>query len=105
MVFVIKQGTPTYEELEALAYQISGKWMKLGRLLGVKEPELENVDQRHKQLYKKAYHMLRIWKEENGRAATHQRLTAALHHELMQRRDLAEQICHTHGNYYLLKFT
>ena len=105
MVFVVKQGTPTYEEVEVLAYQISGKWMKLGRLLGVKEPKLQYVDQRHKQLYEKAYHMLMIWKQENGRAATHQLLTAALQHELVQRRDLAEQICHKHGNYYLLKFT
>ena len=79
--------------------------MKLGRLLGVKEPKLQYVDQRHKQPHEKAYHMLMIWKRENGRAATHQLLTAALQHELVQRKDLAEQICHKHGNYYLLKFT
>ena len=79
--------------------------MKLGRLLGVKEPKLQYVGRRHKQLYEKAYHMLMIWKQENGLAATHQLLTAALQHELVQRKDLAEQICHKHDNYYLLNFT
>ena len=44
--------------------------------------------------------MLMHWKQENGREATYQILNAALRHKLVQRKDLAEQICYNHGNYF-----
>lgn len=36
----------------------------------------------------------------NGSAATYQILKAALQHEFVQRKDLAEQICYNHGNIF-----
>ena len=44
--------------------------------------------------------MLKRWKQMNGSAATYQILNAALQHELVQRKDLAQQICYNHGNYF-----
>ena len=72
----------------------------LGRRLGVEEAELENIEQRHKDLEKRGYAMLMHWKQKNSSAATYQILNAALQDERVQRKDLAEQICDNHGNYF-----
>ena len=66
----------------------------------MEEPELENIEQRHKDLEKRGYDMLRHWKQKNGSAATYQILIAALQDDCVQRKDLAEQICNNHGNYF-----
>ena len=96
----MKQGTPTDDELEKLGKEIAEKWMKLGRRLKVEESELQDIEQRYQQLCERGYHMLMHWKRKNGSAATYQILNAALQHELVQRKDLAEQICYNHGNYF-----
>ena len=44
--------------------------------------------------------MLMRWKRENGCRATYQILNYALQHKYVQRKDLAEQICYNHGNYF-----
>ncbi|PFX26477.1 hypothetical protein AWC38_SpisGene8872 [Stylophora pistillata] len=90
----VKQGSPTDDELQELGNEIAGKWMRLGRCLGVKEPNLQDIEQNHRQLPEKGYYMLMHWKQENGSTATYQILNAALQHELVQRKDLAEKICH-----------
>ena len=74
--------------------------MKLGRRLGVEELELQDIEQRHRQLCERGYHMLMGWKHKDGSAATYQILNAALQHELVQRKDLAQQICYNQGNYF-----
>ena len=66
----------------------------------MEEPELENIEERHKDLEKKGYAMLMHWKQKNGSAATYQILIAALQDDRVQRKDLAEQICNNHGNYF-----
>ena len=66
----------------------------------MEEPELENIEQRHKDLEKRGYAMLMHWKQKNSSAATYQILKAALKHKSLQRKDLAEQICDNHGNYF-----
>ena len=97
---LVIQGTPNDDELEELGRQIGAKWDTLGRRLGVQEPELENIEQRHKDLEKRGYAMLMHWKQKNGSEATYQILKAALQHKRVQRKDLAEQICDNHGNYF-----
>ncbi|XP_022808327.1 uncharacterized protein LOC111345311 isoform X2 [Stylophora pistillata] len=92
----VKKGTPTNEELEKLGNEIGELWIKLGRRLGVKEPKLQDINQRNEQLCERGYYMLMAWKQENGSVATYQILNAALQHELVQRKDLAEQICYNH---------
>ena len=71
-----------------------------GRCLEVEEAELENIEQRQKDLEKRGYAMLMHWKQKNGSEATYQILKAALQHKLVQRKDLAEQICDNRGNYF-----
>ena len=44
--------------------------------------------------------MLMHWKQKNSSAATYQILNAALQDEGVQRKDLAEEICYNHGNYF-----
>lgn len=90
---IVKQGTPTNDELEKLGKEIAEKWMQLGRRLRVEEPKLRDIEQSHRQLCEKGYNMLLAWKQKNGFAATYEILNAALQHELVQRRDLAEQFC------------
>ena len=98
-LFLVKHGSPTDDELEELGNEIAEKWMTLGRRLGVKEPNLQDIEQNHRQLPEKGYYMLMDWKQENGSTATYQILNAALQHKLVQRKDLAEKICHKNGNY------
>ena len=44
--------------------------------------------------------MLMHWEQKNSSAATYQILNAALQDERVQCKDLAEQICDNHGNYF-----
>ncbi|PFX17719.1 putative ATP-dependent RNA helicase DDX60 [Stylophora pistillata] len=90
-------GSPTENELEELGHEIAEKWMKLGRRLGVKDPKLQDIEQRYEQLCEKGYQMLIHWKQGYGSAATYQTLNAALQHKSVQRKDLAEKICCKNG--------
>ena len=45
--------------------------------------------------------MLLRWKQEKGSSATYKVLCDALEHELVQRKDLAEQFCYINGKYFL----
>ena len=92
---VEKEGTPTDNELEELGGEIGKVWKKLGRRLGVIDPNIEEIDQAHSE---KGYHMLKHWKQDKGSAATYQALREALQHELVQRKDLAEMFCYRNGN-------
>ena len=77
-------------------------WKRLGRRLHVSDAKLREIDQAYDQLSKKGYYMLKHWRQEKGSAATYQALCDALKHRLVQREDLAVQICYIKGNYILL---
>ena len=96
----MKNGTPAYDELEALGYEIAELWTKLGRHLKVDESKLEEIRQAQL-LSDKGYHMLKFWKQKNGSGATYQALCDALKDNLVQRQDLAERFCYFKGNYFL----
>lgn len=95
----MKQGIPTSLELEKLGDKIAEKWEKLGRRLGISDAKLEEIKQAYDRLSEKGYRMLQQWKQENGSSATYKALCDALEHELIQHRDLAEEICYMNGNY------
>ena len=99
-LFVVKQGIPAYVELEKLGVDIGRNWKKLGRRLGVSDPELEDIDQHHDEMSEKGYYMLKHWVQENGSDATYQALRNGLLNELVQRKDLAEKFCYINGNYF-----
>ena len=86
--------------MEELSNKIAEKWMELGRLLEVKEPKLLAIKQIYEELSERGYSLLMNWKQENGCKATYQILNSALQHKLVQRKDLAEQICYNHGNFF-----
>lgn len=83
--------------------KIAEKWEKLGRRLGISDANLQEISQAYDQLSEKGYHMLKLWKQEKGSAATYEALCTELKHRLVQRQDLAEQFCLMNGNYYFLQ--
>ena len=101
---VVKDGTPTDEELEELGDKIVENWKKLGRRLDVTDSKLLEIGQAHEQPSEKGYYMLKHWKQEKGSAATYQALGGALKHKLVQRQDLAEQLCYISGKYLIFYF-
>ena len=104
-LFVVKQGIPAYVELEELGVDIGRDWKKLGRRLGVSDPEIEDIDQHHDQMSEKGYHMLKHWIQENGSDATFQALCNGLSNGLVQRKELAEKYCYINGNYFSPLYT
>lgn len=92
----VKTGIPSNDVLEKLANDVhtdSNTWKKLARRLGITEPNITAIDDRHKGLSEKAYHMLLQWKQGNGSQATYQVLFEALTNELVRCRTLAETYC------------
>ena len=92
-VIVVKEGKPSDEELETLSQLIAEGWKPLGRRLGMDESKLTGFHKGNEEYSEKAYQMLLFWKRREGSAATYQVLHGALCHSLVNRRDLAEDIC------------
>lgn len=92
-VFIVKEGTPSDEELETLSQLIAEGWKPLGRRLGMNESKLTAFDKENQEYSEKPYKMLLCWKQREGSAPTYQVLHDALCHSLVDRRDLAEEIC------------
>lgn len=93
----VKEGNPSYYELEGLSQKIV-HWRSLGRRLNFHEAQLHGFDNENSQWREKAYAMLRKWKERDGPDATYQVLYEVLCHEYVQRKDLAQKFCcHVEG--------
>ena len=92
-VIIVKGGTPSDEELETLSQLIAEGWKPLGRRLGMNESKLTAFHKDNDEYSEKAYQMLLFWKRREGAAATYQVLHDALCHSLVNRTDLAEEIC------------
>ena len=91
-LFLVNQGVPSDEELEWLSLKLD-KFNTVGRRLEVEEAILTALDNGNMNFSEKLYRMLRHWKESRGFAATYTVLHDALCHPLVNRRDLAEQVC------------
>ena len=93
-LLAVKAGGPTDEELQAIAGKIGGKWKALGRQLKIQEAQLIGFDRDQPDEYEKAYGMLVEWKQRGGSEnANYQILKEALCHDLVGRKDLAEEFC------------
>ena len=90
---LIRDGTPEPEDLERLSKKMGTSWKSFALILGFEEAEIVEFDYEYKEVAKKAYQMLRRWKERDGTKATYEVLYSALTHNLVQRRDLAEAFC------------
>ena len=99
ILFVVKRGKPTDEELEQLGIDIAEGWRKLGRRLKLDESTLQEIDNDYDQLSEKGYHMFMRWKQNTGANATYQALRDALQHKIVHRQDLVEKFCYFRGNY------
>ena len=89
----VKNGSPTEEELEHLSTKISNGWRKLGRRLSFQNAQLKEFDNGYEQISENAFAMLLAWKQKYGSDATYIVLSQALCHNLVNRRDLAEEFC------------
>ena len=92
LLFAVKQGSPSLDELEKLSTKIEA-WKPLGRRLKFGKAELTGIDKKKEEWGEKAYAMLIAWKQREGSDATYRVLYEALCHEFVNRRDLAEEFC------------
>ena len=90
---MVKDGKPSYKELQYLSRELAGKWKALGRCLEFSEAAIEDFDQANKELKEKAYKMLMAWKQKVSSKATYKVLYDTLCDDLVECKDLAEQYC------------
>ncbi|XP_068705821.1 uncharacterized protein [Montipora foliosa] len=83
--------TPSRERLEWLSMKLT-LWEPLARRLGFSEGQIIGFHKDNEEWAKKALSMLLRWKQKKGSDATYAVLCAALSHELVGRKDLAEEV-------------
>ncbi|EDO26186.1 predicted protein [Nematostella vectensis] len=91
--FVSKSGRPTVDDMILLAREVGSLWKRLGRALGLDEPELEQLEADKTQLYERCYGVLKRWTEIQASAATYESLGRALLHATVMKRDLYLEFC------------
>ena len=92
--FNIQEGEVTDDDLQILGKAIASKWDRLARQLPkITECDIEEIEDSRKTLSQRGFHMLRLWKTNNGVAADYKTLHDALVHNMVQRKDLAEKHC------------
>lgn len=79
--------------LEELSEEIGNGWEKLARRLGFKDSDITGFHKNNEEYAKKAYKMLKKWKEEQDLDATYDVLYEALCHKFVGRKDLANKFC------------
>ena len=89
----MQEGVVSNDDLQTLGKAIGVKWDRLARRLRIKEEDIEEIDDRYKTLSQRGFHMLKLWKTNNGEAADYKTLHDALVHSMVQRKDLAEMYC------------
>ena len=89
-------SVPTVKVLDDLAKEISSCWESLGRQLGVDQSKIESISHQHIIPDNKAFEMLKVWRNKDGRHATYDKLAEALTHVGMGR--LAEKYCRPDKN-------
>ena len=72
---------------------LADSWERLGRRLGLDRAILTVFHKENENFSEKALHMLKNWKQSMGVDGTYQVLFDALCHKLVNRKDIAEQIC------------
>jgi len=93
-VFIsVKDGCPTRDELEKLSQKVGDSWESLARRLEFSDEDITGFVEDNRRYKQKALKMLLEWKKNNGSDATYKVLHSALCHELVKRKDLAEEFC------------
>ena len=92
-ISVLKEGEPSWDELEELSEKLGLSWEKLARRLGFDDAEITGFCKNNEEYSKKALKMLFQWKKREGCDATYSVLYDSLSHNLVQRKDLADNLC------------
>ena len=88
-----KTGTPSTDDLLLVAFELGASWKMLGRILGVPEPVLEQIEADNPRLSERCFSVLKRWTERFGSAATYECLARALRHPMVGRGKLAAKYC------------
>ncbi|XP_070551878.1 uncharacterized protein [Ptychodera flava] len=81
----------TEDNLDTVVDNIGKDWKRLGRKLGITDPDLDVLQMNNSHDVKEAIRqMLRQWREDNGKMATKEKLKEALVNA--KRRDIADEI-------------
>ena len=86
-----EEGSPSYDELERLSRRLVS-WQPLARQLGFHEGDVTGFDLNNRMLDEKVQDMLFKWKMRDGSGATYKVLCEKLCDELVERKDLAEEL-------------
>lgn len=78
-----------------LAGTIPDKWKKIGRLLGLEDSRISQIEiDNAGDVYEQCYAMLKAWKESQDSYATCEQLKKALSHEIVMKNDLVPVYCY-----------
>ena len=69
------------------------KWKSLARRLQFRTEDIDGIDTDYETFSEKIFRMLFLWKRREGSNATYRVLYDALRHPLVNRRDVAEELC------------
>ena len=94
---MFKIGQPRDEELRSLAQELAFDWMSLGRMLGLSDVTLIEVDKANREEEDKIYALLTKWKKQLKSEASYQALALLLDDGFIDRHDLIERYCPDKG--------
>ena len=93
---VFKIGQPRDEELRSLAQELAFDWISLGRMLGLSDVTLIEVNKAYHEEEEKIYNVLTKWKQLESEPS-YQALALLLDDGFIERHDLIERFCHNKG--------
>lgn len=85
-------------DIVTLAGKIPVKWKVIGRLLGLEESRISQIEIDNKEVYEQCYAMLKAWeRNQPDSTATCEQLKKALSHEVVMKKDLVPIFCYVNN--------
>jgi len=86
-------------DIITLAGEIPVKWKVIGRLLGLEDSHISQIEIDNKDyVYEQCYAMLNAWKmNQPDSTATCEQLKKALSHEVVMKKDLVPRFCYVNN--------
>lgn len=82
-------------DILTLASKIPVKWKVIGRLLGLGDSHISQIEMDNKDnVYEQSYAMLRAWQSNEEKNTTCEQLEKALSHEIVMKKDLVPRFCY-----------
>ncbi|XP_022809911.1 uncharacterized protein LOC111346923 isoform X2 [Stylophora pistillata] len=90
----VKQGKIDDKDFMKIAKTIQGKRYRLGRVLGVRDSELEQITAKDPgDIWEQSYRILKKWQSANGKRATFTALAKALRDRTVALKEVVEEFC------------